>query len=488
MREKLRSLASDTAVYGASTIIQRFLTFLLTPLYTNYLTMSELGVVSNVYALIAFVNILYAFGFESAFMRFYRGDNNEKALVFTQSFVPVVGIAACMSGILYVLRAHTAPFAGIGPDAPSSLFALVLLIPFLDAVSIIPFAQLRMERKARRFATYKVLSVVVNIALNVILVVGMSLGSRGVFIAGACSSLVSVILVAPHIARGLRRGASRLRELAAFGIPTIPSGFASMLLQVADRPILTAMTTPLIVGLYNANYRLAIPMMLCVSVFEYAWKPFYLQHAEDDDAPVLFGRIFTYFTLMSALVFLLISLFASVVVQLPFPGGTLIHPSYWQGLHIVPIVAAAYYFAGMTSNLSAGLHITKKTGRLPLVVGSAAAVNIALNVLLIPTLSYTGAAWATFGAYAVSACIMLLSSQRVFNVQYEWWRVLRIWVLSAAIFFANTRIAELMLPWAIAAKLLLVTGFVILLRLSGFFTPQENRALRSLFARTPAKS
>jgi O-antigen/teichoic acid export membrane protein len=321
MREKLRSLASDTAVYGASTIIQRFLTFLLTPLYTNYLTMSELGVVSNVYALIAFVNILYAFGFESAFMRFYRGDNNEKALVFTQSFVPVVGIAACMSGILYVLRAHTAPFAGIGPDAPSSLFALVLLIPFLDAVSIIPFAQLRMERKARRFATYKVLSVVVNIALNVILVVGMALGSRGVFIAGACSSLVSVILVAPHIARGLRRGASRLRELAAFGIPTIPSGFASMLLQVADRPILTAMTTPLIVGLYNANYRLAIPMMLCVSVFEYAWKPFYLQHAEDDDAPVLFGRIFTYFTLMSALVFLLISLFASVVVQLPFPGG-----------------------------------------------------------------------------------------------------------------------------------------------------------------------
>jgi O-antigen/teichoic acid export membrane protein len=151
-------------------------------------------------------------------------------------------------------------------------------------------------------------------------------------------------------------------------------------------------------------------------------------------------------------------------------------------------VAAAYYFAGMTSNLSAGLHITKKTGRLPLVVGSAAAVNIALNVLLIPTLSYTGAAWATFGAYAVSACMMLLSSQRVFNVQYEWWRVLRIWVLSAAIFFANTLVAELMLPWAIAAKLLLVTGFVILLRLSGFFTLQENRALRSLFARTPAKS
>ncbi|MFM8472624.1 MAG: lipopolysaccharide biosynthesis protein, partial [Candidatus Kapaibacterium sp.] len=97
MRDKLRSLASDTAVYGASTIIQRFLTFLLTPLYTNYLSMSELGVVSNVYALIAFVNILYAFGFESAFMRFYRGSEEEKHAVFTQSLIPVVTIASLLS-------------------------------------------------------------------------------------------------------------------------------------------------------------------------------------------------------------------------------------------------------------------------------------------------------------------------------------------------------------------------------------------------------
>ena len=260
-----------------------------------------------------------------------------------------------------------------------------------------------------------------------------------------------------------------------------------MLLQVADRPILTVMTTPIIVGLYNANYRLAIPMMLCVSVFEYAWKPFYLNHAEDDDAPMLFGRVFTYFTLASAVVFLLISLFASSVVRLPFPGGTLIHPSYWQGLHIVPIVAAAYYFAGVTSNLAAGLHITKKTTRLPLIVGSAAVVNIALNVLLIPSLSYTGAAWATLGAYAVSAVLMYATSQRVYAVRYEWSRVLRIVLLAAAIFAVDTlRPVQTVVPDVIV-KIILLLLFLLSLRFSGFFLPAETSALRSLMRRSPRR-
>ncbi len=487
MRDKLRSLASDTAVYGASTIIQRFLTFLLTPLYTNYLSMSELGVVSNVYALIAFVNIAYAFGFESAFMRFYRGTDTDKRTVFTQSFIPVVTIAAALSLLFYLLRSYTASGAGIPTDRREQEFALILLIPFLDAITIIPFAQLRMERKAKRFAAFKVMVVVTNILLNIVLVVKGGMGSHGVFVAGACSSLLGVLLVLPQILRTLHRGTSRLRELASFGIPTMPSGFASMLLQVADRPILTVMTTPIIVGLYNANYRLAIPMMLCVSVFEYAWKPFYLNHAEDDDAPMLFGRVFTYFTLASAVVFLLISLFASSVVRLPFPGGTLIHPSYWQGLHIVPIVAAAYYFAGVTSNLAAGLHITKKTTRLPLIVGSAAVVNIALNVLLIPSLSYTGAAWATLGAYAVSAVLMYATSQRVYAVRYEWSRVLRIVLLAAAIYAVDTiRPVQTVVPDVIV-KIILLLLFLLSLRFSGFFSSAETSALRSLMRRSPRR-
>lgn len=507
MRDKLRALASDTAVYGVSTIVQRFLTFMLTPLYTNYLTMSELGVVSNIYALIAFVNILYACGFESAFMRFYRGTDSEKRIVFTQSFLPVVIVSALLSLLFFLARSVSTPFTGLPSATDSSEFALILSIPFLDALTIIPFALLRMERRAARFAVFKIIVVILNIILNVILVVYYKMGSHGVFVAGACSSLLAVILVAPIIMKSLERGISRLKELTSFGIPTIPSGFASMLLQVADRPILTAMTTPIIVGLYNANYRLAIPMMLCVSVFEYAWKPFYLHHADDKDASLLFGRIFTYFTLVSATVFFMISVFAPLIVQIPFPGGTLIHASYWQGLHIVPIVAAAYFFAGVTSNLAAGLHITKNTKQLPLIVGLAAVVNIILNLILIPTMSYTGAAWATLGAYLVSAGFMYTSSQRVYKVHYEWGRVgvivaLAVVFLQADIYlcsheiisklmaeFTPTSSSGLVILLVIKTSLLLLFGVSLTLARvvsnSGNGAGQ-NVSLRSLFRRMKA--
>ncbi|MFM7774798.1 MAG: polysaccharide biosynthesis C-terminal domain-containing protein, partial [Candidatus Kapaibacterium sp.] len=316
------------------------------------------------------------------------------------------------------------------------------------------------------------------------LVVKNGMGAYGVFLAGVVSSSLGVLLVVPQILRSLRRGASRLAELASFGVPTMPSGFASMLLQVADRPILTLMTTPVIVGLYNANYRLAIPMMLCVSVFEYAWKPFYLNHADDDDAPVLFGKVFTYFSFACAVVFLIISMFAAAVVRLPFPGGTLIHPSYWQGLHIVPIVAAAYYFAGVTSNLAAGLHITKNTKRLPLIVGSAAAANILLNLVLIPSLSYTGAAWATLGAYAVSACLMFLASQRVYAVRYEWSRVLRIVLLAASVFAVDASVSAPTTAMRLAVKGILLAAFLLSLRLVGVIATSDGTTLRSFLRRS----
>jgi len=194
-----------------------------------------------------------------------------------------------------------------------------------------------------------------------------------------------------------------LMEMLRFGLPTLPASLSAIVLQIADRPILKAMTNSSEVAMYTVNYRLGIPMMLLVSIFEYAWKPFYLTHYEDEEHERLFSRVLTYFTLFSGIFFLLVGFFMEFLVRMPFIGGKFINPEYWSGMGIIPIILGGYYFNGMFTNFSAGFHIKKKTEYLPLTIGLAAIVNVVMNIVLIPYYGIYGAAWATFVAYLVSA-------------------------------------------------------------------------------------
>ncbi len=485
MREKLRSLASDTLIYGTSTIVQRFLTFMLTPLYTNFMSMSELGQVNTLYSLIAFVNVLYAFGFETAFLRFYKRDSEDRFAVFTHSYVAIALIALAFSLLGWFFNVQLAYYAGLSGDTAAGILSMALTIPLLDALVLIPFSQLRMERKARRFASLKVLVVLVNVAANVVFVVMMHQGALGVFYAGLVSSALALLLFLPDILKNIRFkfNASLFRQLRNFGLPALPSGFSSIMLQVADRPILNAMTDPATVGLYSANYRLGIPMMLFTSVFEYAWKPFYLSHADDPDAKPLFARVLTYFSVVCAVVFLIVCFFIGNVVQMPFVGGRFIRESYWPGLVIVPIIAASYYFTGLATNFAAGLHITKSTRYLPISTGAAAISNLALNLLLIPLFSYVGAAWATLGAYALSAVVMFIYSQRVYTIQYEWRRLAILWTTTIAVYAMSLWVHADDLWTELSIHVALLIAFVGLLLMSGFFNKNERAGLRAMISR-----
>ncbi|MBL7998785.1 MAG: oligosaccharide flippase family protein [Candidatus Kapabacteria bacterium] len=427
MKDKLRSLASDTLVYGTSTIAQRFLTFMLTPLYTNYLTLSEAGDMQFLYSLIAFANILYSFGFEAAFLRYYRDGGDQKS-VYTHSYLAIAGITGAVTFMLYLFSAPIADILSLESTNALWLTQLAIAIPFLDCFMLIPFARLRMERKPRVFAILKLFNVVVAVVLNIILVVWMKKGCEGVLVSSVIASFIGMAVFVPSVLRHLKFewNADLFSDLTAFGLPTLPSGFSAMILQVADRPILKAFASTDAVALYSMNYRLGLPMLLMVSVFEQAWKPFYLSHANDDDPKPLFARVMTYFTVVSAVIFLVVSLFVQYIVQLPFPGGKFFNPVYWSGLGIVPVVTAAYYFNGLATNFATGLYITKRTRTLPLATGAAALTNVLMNIILIPAIGYMGAAYATLGAYMVSAVVMYLYSQREYPIAYEWQRVVMI--------------------------------------------------------------
>ncbi len=491
MQSKLRSLASDTIVYGVSTVAGRFLTFLLTPLYTNYLSASEIGDVSAIYAMIAFVNIVYSLGMEPAFMRFWdRNAEERNGLVFSVAFltVAVIGVLVTASTVLLAGPIAASPVLKLDGDG-ARLVAVASVIPLLDALVLIPFAKLRMERRPRTFAVLRLVSIVVTVAMNLVLVVALDMRVEGALLAGVVGSASTLLFFLPSL-RGviptMRRQAAEARTLLTsmlrFGTPTVPASFSSIMVQVADRPILLMLMGNAAVGMYQTNFRLALPMMMFVTVFEYAWKPFYLNHREDADAKAVFARVLTLFTIVGGAVFLVTSLLMEYVVQVPFIGGRFIHPRYWSGLSIVPVVMFAYYINGVFINLAAGFHIEKRTSIFPVATGLAALVSVGATWAFVPAFGIMGAAWAKVAAYAAGTVVLGIALIRVYPMSYDIPRILAAVACAAAI-YAGILAMPLEGTPALILRVAAVPIYVGVLIITRVLAPSTLRTMLSLVKR-----
>jgi O-antigen/teichoic acid export membrane protein len=482
--DRIRSLGSDTAVYGVSTILGRFLTFLLTPLYTHVLVPGDLGIVANVYAYIALLNVVYGYGMESAYMKYVSTlEVGTKRQVFSIPFVAVACTATLFS-LAIILNASRLGDVVSVPVEWTHLLVYGAAILLLDALALIPFAALRMERKARTFAAIKLGGIGINVVLNVVLLFSAHLGIEGIFISNLVSSALTLAMLTPTIVDRFAPGwhSGLFRALLRFGLPTVPAGFAAMLVQVVNRPILESLKGSAAVGIFQANYRLGIFMMLLVSMFDFAWRPFFFAHANDADARQLFARIMTYVVLVMTTVFVALTLFLPDFVRAPIWGGhPLIAEPYWTGIEIIPVILLAYVFLGVYNNLVAGIYIQKRTELLPAVTILSAAVNVAANFALIPLYGLMGAAIATLISYALQAGILALIERRVYPVPYERDRLVKI-VLSAVCVYG----ASMLLPsgaWGIAGRFALSGIFVLLLHLLRFFKPGELQAVADLVRR-----
>jgi O-antigen/teichoic acid export membrane protein len=244
------------------------------------------------------------------------------------------------------------------------------------------------------------------------------------------------------------------------------------MVQVIDRPILESLRGSAAVGIYQANYRLGIFMMLIVSMYDFAWRPFFLSHAADTDAKQLFARILTYFILFATGIFLFLSFFLADFVQLPiFAGHPLVAAPYWGGLTIVPVILLAYLFLGVYNNLVAGIYIEKKTGYLPLITFAAAFINVVANYLLIPVLGLMGAALATLASYFVMMSFLYVVVQKIYPVEYEMARIGKIALAAAIVFGLFQFVPAGSLSVVLKAGLLLL--FAALMYWMRFFVPSE---------------
>lgn len=421
MLDKLKNLSKQTLIYGTSTILGRFLNFILVPFYTNVFTPQDYGIFSVIFAYIAFLMIFYSLGFESGYFKFASTleEGNEKEN-FSIPFFTIAINSFILSSLIILFAPGIAVFLE-GSDRYINIVRICALILFADSVCLIPFAYLRLKNKAGLFAIIKILNITINLILNFILVLVYKLGIEGVFISNLAASVITLLLLLPIISKNISFSFPRklFDELWKFSLPYIPAGFAAILMQVVSRPILMVMTDEASVGIFQANFKLGIFMMLIVSMFEYAWRPFFLNNAGEPDAKELFSKVMLYFTGFTSIILIILTFSIDSIIKIPiFHSRTLIGPKYWSGVYIVPVVLYSYLVYGSYINLMAGIYIEKKSKYLPLITGSGAVVNILLNIFLIPYLGIMGSAIASFFGYLCMTCYIYYITHKYYPVRY----------------------------------------------------------------------
>ena len=450
----LKHLFSDTLIYGISSVLARFINYLLVPLHTGLFNPEAYGVVGLVYAAIGLLQVVFTFGMESSYLRYGKEDNKTANLFSTIQRLLIL-ISLVLTVLLWLaydpiaewlslsaLPAH--PISGLDGGA---IFVFMLAILVTDALAIVPFAELRLRSRAMTFAGIKLVNVLVNLGLNVLLILAMGWGIEAIFAANFAASLVSLLLVFV-VTRSLWMGAwsaESVGMLFLFAWPFIPSGLAHVVNETLDRFFLKSLdaqqimaiygfdwSADYLVGIYNACYKLAVFMLLLVQMYRMAWQPFFMRESEGKQAPELFAKAFNYFNIGAATVFLFVALFLQWIVAIPIPflGTTLIDQAYWSGLGIVPWLLMAYWFQGWYVNFSAGVFIKEKTKRLAQITGVGAVVTIVLNLLLIRTLGMEGAALATLGSYGVMAFLLYRYSQQAMFIPYNMLRNILTMILS----------------------------------------------------------
>ena len=481
MLSELKALSRETLIYGLSTVMGRLLNFFLLPLYTHALSPADYGIVATLFSYLAFLNVLYGYGISFAFMRYYRTEEKLNGTeVFSTAFWSILITSFLFSTFLFGNSSWISKTIQI-PDQRLILISAGILA--FDALALTPFARLRMNHRAGLYAGLKIVNIALNIILSYVFLVTLKKGVAGVFWAGLISSALTFALILPFSWAELRLKFSSdiWMKLLRFGLPLLPAGLSAMMVQVIDRPILKFMTNDATVGIYQANYRLGIFMMMVVNMFDSAWRPFFLQRAANPNSRSLFARILTYFTVGASIIFLGVTFFiAYLVMPRVFGGKSLIPPAYWVGLSLVPVVTLGYLFDGIYINFLAPVTLAEKSEYVAYAAALGALVNVGTNLLWIPRWGMMGAAFATLAAYASMAAFLFLLGRRLYPIPYEWKRLLHLSGIVAAIFMAAKSMGLVVGEGRLTLRVFLFLSFPVSLYLTGFFNQEEKFAFKKM--------
>ncbi len=480
MFSSLKRLTKHSAVYGIGHFITRVVNFLLLPLYTNTFSANEYGAAAVVFSFIALMTVVYPYGIDEAFMRYFILSDKEKERrqIFSTAFWSLV-VVSCILSILIYGYARVLSVMLLSSVVYSHLFRLSSLILLFDTLAFLPVLYLRAEEKSVRYIVLKFINVFVNVALNIFYIVYQKQGVEGIFLANVWASAVTFLLLTPILFKqvSLIFDWGRYRELLRFGLPYLPAAVALVTLELMDRFVLEKLAGLEATGIYHAGYKLGTLMALFVAAFRFAWHPFFLTTSKQENAKEIFSKVFTYFTALGVAIFLVVSLFIDQIVRFRIFGFSIFGPEYWQGTVIVPIILLSYLLYGMYVNFIVGIYLREKTQYIPLVTWAGAGVNIIANILLIPKFGMIGSAYATLLGYVAMAGSLYFMAQKLYPIRYEFGRLLKLAAVAAAVFYFSY---DFYGTGEMVVKVALLLGFPLVLFLTGFFEPREIVKLRGL--------
>lgn len=457
----IKRLGKETLIYGTSTVLARLLNFCLVPFYTYYLLPGDYGIIATTFAVIALLNVLFLFGMDQSYLRF-ASEHENKTTVFQHCFYAVLANGVLLSLLLWFLAKPFAVLIGIGASY-AYMVHLAVWVLLLDVLNMIPFTKLRLERRPWYFAGVRTVSIIVNVLGNIFFIAVLHKGISSILWANIFGSLASLFLLSPVLWKELLAQKPTLssplvREMVRFAWPFVPSGLASLLISVIDKPILVHLVGLPQVGVYQANFKIGVFMMLLVSMFDQAWRPFFLAHAKEPDAKQTFARVLTCFAALGSWFLLGLSFLMPPIIQNNLFGHFhLIAPAYWGGLNIIPLVLTGYFCYGLYINFMVGPVLTKKTRILVWITLLGSIVSISTNLILVPRIGILGAGWAVALSYAAMAFALWRFTQQNYTIPYEYKKLALIGLLCAGSAFTLYLLKGQTAPVILTVKIILLT-------------------------------
>lgn len=431
-------LAGQTFWYGVSSIIGRFINYLLTPLLTGIYNSERYGDISILFAYAAFLNIIFTFGMETAYFRFSK-DRPEDPVFQTGQTLLLCTTA--LLGALFLLPTPQIAELMKLQEHPEYIH-WVLGIVVLDTLAVLPMARLRHEGRPIRFAAIRILSILMNVALVIFFLVicktdhdqgvnslwalcyNPSIDIGYVFLANLASSGFTLLLVWKSWSGfRFRIDTKLLWQMLTYSAPLLIVGFGGMINETIDRFMIvnrfdgTVEAAKSANGIYSANYKLAVLIVLFIQAFRMGAEPFFFRQAKEGSAQRTYARVMKFFVIVCCLCFLGVALFLDIWKHFM---GIRKHPEYLEGLRIVPILMLAKIFLGIYYNLSIWYKLTDRTLTGAWITLGGAAVTVTLNYLLIPYWGYMACAWATLACYGLMMIWSYRLGQKHYPVPYAW--------------------------------------------------------------------
>ena len=465
----LKSLAKDTAIYGMSSIIGRFLNYLLVPLYTAKISAASggYGVITNMYAYTALLMVILTYGMETTFFRFANKEGENAQRVYATTLTMVGTTSLLFVALVFLFLSPLSGLMGYA-DHPSYVWVMFTTVA-IDAFQCIPFAYLRYKKRPLRFAALKLLFIGLNITLNIIYYLGMGGTEVGYafYINLVCTGSITFFFW-----RELREGFSAgvgswaecralMGRMLSYSWPILVLGIAGILNQTADKILFPYLyhgaDAHAQLGIYGAASKIAMIMAMITQAFRYAYEPFVFGKAKERDNRDTYAQAMKYFLIFTLLAFLFVVGYIDIL-------RFIIGRDYWEGLKVVPIVMAAEIMMGVYFNLSFWYKLIDKTIWGAYFSGIGCLVLVAINVIFVPRYGYMACAWAGFAGYGVAMTLSYIVGQRKYPIAYPIGRCLS-YVALAVVLCVGMLLANkyLSMGLAVAANTLLIAVFAVYL-------------------------